>query len=107
MAIVTAITLVLDVRGVNGDTASLLLRCLVNLGVVGEARGALLGENLGNSGGQRGLAMVDVACKERVSQLMAIPVHHSYVPMVPMFRWGFARENLDAAGSAYPRVKTG
>ena len=55
MAIVTAITLVLDVRGVDRNTASLLLRCLVDLGVVGEARGALLGENLGDSGSRRGL----------------------------------------------------
>ena len=107
MAIVTAITLVLDVRGVDGNTASLLLRCLVDLGVVGEARGALLGENLGDSSSQRGLAMVDVAYKEKISQLKAIRLHLSYVPMVPMFKWGFARENLDAAGSAYPRVKTG
>ena len=72
VAIVTAITLVLDVRGVDGNTASLLLRCLVDLGVVGEARGTLLGENLGDSSSQRGLAMVDVACKERLSQLNAI-----------------------------------
>ena len=100
MAIVAAITLVLDVRGVDGDTASLLLRCLVDLGVVGEARGALLGEDLGNSSSQRGLTMINVTCKKRMSQLKAIPVHLSYVPMVPMFKWGFARENFVDAGSA-------
>ena len=107
VAIVALVTLVLDVRRVNGDTASLLLRSLVDFRVVGEASGALLRENLRDSCRQRGLAMVDVACKEKISQLKAIRLHLSYVPMVPMFKWGFARENLDAAGSAYPRVKTG
>ena len=106
MAVVTAITLVLDVRGVDGNTASLLLRSLVNFRVVGEVGGTLLRENLGDGSGQRGLTMVDVACRERISQLKAIPVHLSYVPMVPMFKWGFARENLVEAGSAYPRAKT-
>ena len=84
MAIVTAITLVLDVRGVNGDTASLLLRCLVNLGVVGEARGALLGENLGDSGGQRGLAMVDVTDGADVA-VRLVPLEFSLSHYLPLF----------------------
>ena len=58
---VTATALALNARGVDVDTASLLLRCVVNLRVVGEARDALLGENLGDRGGERSLAMVDMA----------------------------------------------
>ena len=88
MAVVTAITLVLDVRGVDGNTASLLLRCLVDLGVVGEARGTLLGENLGDSSSQRGLAMVDVTYTSTTTLFNqgAGKDVSVYIPMVPMFK---------------------
>ena len=60
VTIVAAVTLVLDVRRVNGDTTGLLLRRLVNLGVVGEARSALLREDLGDGRRQGGLSMINV-----------------------------------------------
>ena len=56
--------LVLDVGGVDGDTALLLFRSVVDLveglhlvGVTGDA----LGEHLGNGGGEGGLTVVNVA----------------------------------------------
>ena len=52
--------LIFDVRGRNGDAAGLLFRRLVDLVVGGEGRAAGFGEDLGDRGGQRGLAVVDV-----------------------------------------------
>ena len=60
----TSLGLVLDVGRVNGDTASLLFRGLVNLVVVGELGTASLGKDLGNGGGQCSLSMIDVSCSE-------------------------------------------
>lgn len=44
----------------DGDTSSLLLRSLVDLGVVHELSSTLLGKVLGDSGGQSCLSVVDV-----------------------------------------------
>lgn len=59
--------LVLDMRRVDSDTTSLLFRCLVNLVVVGELGSSILGEDLGDSSSQGGLAVVDVTCRNELS----------------------------------------
>jgi hypothetical protein len=65
VGVVTSLCLVLDVRGVDGDTTRLLFRGLVDLVVGQELDGALgaIGQNLGDGGGQRGLAVIDVTCR--------------------------------------------
>ena len=60
MAVMAAVTLVLNVSGVDSDTTGLFLRRLVNLRVVGEARSALLREDLGDGRRQGGLSMINV-----------------------------------------------
>lgn len=60
VAIVTGVTLVLDMCRVDSDTTGLFLRRLVNLRVVGEARSALLREDLGDGRRQGGLSMINV-----------------------------------------------
>lgn len=60
MAIVTGVTLVLDMCRVDSDTTGLFFRRLVNLRVVGEARSALLREDLGDGRRQGGLSMINV-----------------------------------------------
>jgi hypothetical protein len=65
VAIMSRVRLVLHMRGVDGDTTSLFFRGLVNLGVVRELSGALVGQNFGNGGGQSRLAMIDVTCVTR------------------------------------------
>ena len=60
MAIVTSVTLVLDVRRVDSDTTGLFLGGLVYLRIVGETRGTLFRENLGDGRRQGGLPVVDV-----------------------------------------------
>ena len=62
VAIMAALTFVLDVSRVDSDATGLLLRRFVNLRIVGELSRALLSEDPGNGSGQRGLAVVDVAC---------------------------------------------
>lgn len=52
--------LVLDVGGVDGNTTGLLFRGLVDLRVVGELGGTILGEHTGDGSGQRCLSVVDV-----------------------------------------------
>jgi len=59
--IVALLGLVLDVRGRDGDAALTLFRGLVDVGVVDERRAARLGQDLGDRGRQRRLAVVDVA----------------------------------------------
>ena len=61
VGIVTVLRLVFHVRGVDCDTTGALLGSLVDVGVVDELSVALHREHLGDSGGQGGLAMVDVA----------------------------------------------
>ena len=46
---------------VDCDAAGLFFRRLVNFGVIRELGAALVGENLGDGGGQGRFAMVDVA----------------------------------------------
>ena len=65
VAIVTGVTLVLDMCRVDSDTTGLFLRRLVNLGIVGELGSPLLRQNLGNGCSQCSLAMVDVTCIAR------------------------------------------
>ena len=64
VSVVTLFGLVLDVGGVDGDTALLLFRSVVDLveglhlvGITGDA----LCEHLGNGGGEGGLTVVNVA----------------------------------------------
>ncbi len=106
MAIVAGVTLVLDVRRVDRDTTGLLFGGLVDFRIVGEARAALLGEDLGDGRRQGGLAMVDVTCGQNPDVDRNTGGEELHIPMVPMFKWGLARENFDDAGSAYPRAKT-
>ena len=86
MAIVTCFTLVLDVSRVDSDTTGLLLRCLVNLRVVGELSRALLGENLRDGSSQGGLAMIDVAYAFVLRTMMEGVYETVNTPMVPMFK---------------------
>lgn len=58
--VVPGVGLVLDVRDVDGDAARGLLRRPVDPVERNEGAGAALGENLGDGGGQGGLAVVDV-----------------------------------------------
>ncbi len=77
MAIVALLGLILDVRRVNGDTTSLLLRGSVNGGVVTELGATSLGEDLGDSSGKRGLAVVDVANGTDVHVGLALSGHEA------------------------------
>ena len=61
VAVVPVVGLVLDVSRVDGDTTGLLLRCLVDLTVVGELGGTLGGEDLGDGSRQCGLTMINMA----------------------------------------------
>lgn len=61
MAVVPVVGLIFDVGRVNGDTTSPLLRRFVDICVVGELRTTTLCEHLGDSGGQGGLSVIDVA----------------------------------------------
>jgi hypothetical protein len=51
MTIVTRVGFILDVGGVDRDTASLFFRCLVNFGVIRELGASLVGKNLGDGSG--------------------------------------------------------
>ncbi|MCY1458676.1 hypothetical protein D9M71_760750 [compost metagenome] len=59
--VMTARGFVLNVRGRDGDTASLLFRSGVDGRVILEFATETLGADLGQCCGQRGLAMIDVA----------------------------------------------
>ena len=61
VSIVTGVSLILNVSGVDGDAALLLLGSLVDAGVVLELSLALHSQILGDRGGQSGLAVVNVA----------------------------------------------
>jgi hypothetical protein len=60
VSVVTVVSLILNVSGVDGDAALLLLGSLVDAGVVGVISIALQSQVLGDSGGQSGLAVVNV-----------------------------------------------
>jgi len=60
MAIVPVVGLVLDVSGVDSDTASLFFRSLVDFGVADELGTTLAGKDLGDCGGQSGFTVIDV-----------------------------------------------
>ena len=71
--VVAVLGLVLDVRRRDRDAARLLFRRLVDLVVGREGRAAGLGQNLGDRGRQRRLAMIDVADRADVAmRLVAI-----------------------------------
>ena len=59
--VVALLGLVLDVGGVNRDPAGLLLRCGVDLVVGLGLATELLGEHVGDGGGQRGFAVIHVS----------------------------------------------
>ena len=61
MGVVALVGLVLHVSGVNGDAALALFGSLIDVGVVHELSVALHGQDLGDSGGQSGLTVVNVA----------------------------------------------
>lgn len=61
MTVVSVRSLVLDVGRANGDTTFLLLRCLVDFGIVCEPGTTALGEDLRDSSGQRCLSVIDVS----------------------------------------------
>ena len=61
VGIVTGVSLILHVSGVDGDTTLALLGSLIDVGVVGELGVALHGQHLGDGSGQSGLAVVNVA----------------------------------------------
>jgi hypothetical protein len=60
VTIVPCICFILNVRGVNGDTASFLFGSLVNRSIVGELRAPMFRKNLGNGSSQRSLSMINV-----------------------------------------------
>ena len=66
VGVVTAVRLVLHVSRVDRDPASLLLGSLVDVLVIHEGRAVRLGEALRDRGGQRGLAVVNVANRANV-----------------------------------------
>jgi len=61
MAIVPVAGLVLDVGRVDGDTASLFFRSLVNLGIACELGTTLAGKDLCYRSSQSSFTMIDVA----------------------------------------------
>ena len=60
VSVVTSIGLVLDMSGVDRNTTSALLGSLIDVGIVHEVCVALQCQILGDSGGQSGLAVVNV-----------------------------------------------
>ena len=60
VSIVTSVGLILNVSGVDRDTTSTLLRSLIDVGIIHEVCVALQSQVLGDSGGQSGLAVVNV-----------------------------------------------
>ena len=60
MSIVTSVSLILNVSGVDGDTTLALLGSLVDAGVVLILGLALHSQILGDGGGQGGLTVVNV-----------------------------------------------
>ena len=104
VSVVTLFGLVLDVGGVDGDTALLLFRSVVDLveglhlvGVTGDA----LGEHLGNGGGEGGLTVVNVAdgtdVDMRVMAAVRVVLPWSTWPMVPMLTCGLVLWNVSFA----------
>ena len=61
VSIVTLLGLILNVSGVDGDAAFLLFGSLIDAVISLELGLALQGQPLGDSGGQSGLAVVNVA----------------------------------------------
>ena len=71
--VMARLRLVLDVRGVDGDSTSTLFGSLIDLVVRGELGEVLLGQNLGDGGSQRGFAVIDVTNRTNVQMgLLAV-----------------------------------
>ena len=60
VSVVTLLSLIFHVRGVDGDAALLLFRSIVDLIVFPDFAAELLVQHHGDGGGQSGLAVVDV-----------------------------------------------
>lgn len=82
--IVTRFSLILDVRGRDGDATLALFGSLVDIVIAGEGRTAGFGENLGDRRGQRGLAMVDVTDGADVA-VRLVPLKLSLSHFYPTF----------------------
>ena len=61
MTVMSGISLVLDGRGVNGDTSGLLFWSLVDISIVFEVRTSFLGEEFGDGGGKSGFTVINMA----------------------------------------------
>jgi len=60
VAIVPAVGLVFYVGGVNCNTTSLLLRCLINFRIAGELGTTFAGKDFGDCSSQRGFTVIDM-----------------------------------------------
>jgi hypothetical protein len=60
MTVVTSVCLILNVGGVDRDTAGFFFRCLVDFGVIRKLGATLVGENLGDSSSEGRLSVVNV-----------------------------------------------
>ena len=63
----TGVSLILNVSGVDGDAALSLFGSLIDVGIIHEIGVALHGQNLGDSSGQSGLTVVNVADSANVN----------------------------------------
>ena len=73
MGVVAVGSLVLDVGGVDGNSTSTLFRGLIDLIVSSEVGQVLLSKNLGDSGSQSGLSVIDVTDRTDIKMgLLAI-----------------------------------
>ena len=70
VSVVTSVGLILNVSGVDRDTTSALLGSLIDVGIIHEVCVALQCQILGDSGGQSGLAVVNVTDGADVNMLL-------------------------------------
>ena len=87
VGIVTLRGVVLNVSGIDRDTTSLLFRSLIDAGVIHEIGVALQSQNLGDSGSQSGLAVVNVTDGTDVDMLQRavkffLFSHWKYPPLI-------------------------
>jgi hypothetical protein len=75
VSIVTSLGLILDVSGVDGDAALALFGSLIDGRVIGVLSLALERQILGDSSGQSGLAVVNVADGANVDMGLGTVVH--------------------------------
>lgn len=82
MAVMARISLVFNVRGVNGDSASFFFRRLVNLVVVGKFGSTTFSKNLRDGSSQSRLSVVDMAF---ITVNNTSRMKQANRPIVPMF----------------------